>query len=1181
METLNATQDPITLVWCPHPVAPVSGRDIRVVAAREGATLREYLLDGGINPHQLITIQIDGRPVPLSAWDVICPLQGQFITAQAALADGGGGDGGSNPIATIAAIGLMIAAPYMAGYLMTGTWVAATSTAGLFLAAGISIAGNLLIGAIFPPHQPALANVASVNQPSPTYSLSGGSNSLRPYEAMPVVFGRHRIFPDFGAKPYTELSGDEQYLFVALNFGLADVVLSDLRIGDTSLDSFEGVTLYWADEDTGVMSGFPGNVDTTNGAALTYAAGWVQRTSAVDTVQLAIDIEGALYAIDTNGNPSSLSVEIQAEYRAVGDTDWLPFFVSLEGSVPQAAYVPPSAGSISSVPDYLGTTAPNYTVNATNQIILSNASMKPVRKSYRLDVDAGQYEVRVSRLTADFTDSRTVGTLNFTQLRSYQQDNTIYAGERRLGLRIKASGQINGGLQQVSALAEAQCDYWDGADWQYGGTQNPAWWFLNFARGRRDDNNLLLYGCGLGDSAIDIEALKDWAVFCDTWSLTFDAVLDQSMSCADWLNAICRCGLASPSWSTGKLGVVWDAVDQPVAGTVNMGNILRDTFQVQYLTERLADEIAVTYVNPDNGWQQDTVRALAYGVTTPQRTSTVDLLGCTNADMAGIFANAQAAAQYYRRRRVSWEMDFEGFVWQRGDIILLSHDLTQWGYSGRVVEFVDSTHVQLDRSVPRTGEIEYLCITKADGSFDILDVVAGTVDTQDDTLTLAELYIPDSTRLAMDNRWTFSPLATPGKKVKIVSVSPTSERQVKIIATDEDTAYYAAWNGTYTAATQQTVLRPSKASITAVTATETLVIGRNGDVVSSISVNWTQTGNYFATRARYRFNGGTWHDLADIVATNLTIETVETGQMEIEIAPYNATGQTGGKGTAILTVNGKSAPPGAVEDFTVIKIGGEARAQWALHADLDVRVGGFVVVRYAAETSGAEWENGVIVDAFPGGNTSGPLPLMTGTYMSKSLDSTGHWSEEMVSFVATEGMVTGFTTIASIDQSGEFAGTKTNTAVLSGALRLSATTLISEMLTPMSEWGFIGSLGGVVSTGTYDFDAYIDLSSVATRRFETDIAALCFDTNDFVGLRGLVSAWDSVGGDSINDCDATLYIATTNDDPAGSPTWSEWQPFFVGDFTCRAAKFKLGLASGNPTHNIKISTIAVDVKIPA
>jgi hypothetical protein len=115
-------------------------------------------------------------------------------------------------------------------------------------------------------------------------------------------------------------------------------------------------------------------------------------------------------------------------------------------------------------------------------------------------------------------------------------------------------------------------------------------------------------------------------------------------------------------------------------------------------------------------------------------------------------------------------------------------------------------------------------------------------------------------------------------------------------------------------------------------------------------------------------------------------------------------------------------------------------------------------------------------------------------------------------------------------------------------------------------------------TGTYEFDAPVDMTTVETRRFQAAITALNYEATDLIGSRGLVSEWASVDGATVNDCDLTLYVSTTNDDPAGTPTWGAWTPFYVADFTCRAVKFKLDFVSGSTTNNIDVSVLTVDVK---
>lgn len=332
----------------------------------------------------------------------------------------------------------------------------------------------------------------------------------------------------------------------------------------------------------------------------------------------------------------------------------------------------------------------------------------------------------------------------------------------------------------------------------------------------------------------------------------------------------------------------------------------------------------------------------------------------------------------------------------------------------------------------------------------------------------------------------------------------------------------------------------------------------------------------------YRIAAGTWIALAPTADTFAYIDDIAPGDYEFRLRARTTLLSRSDYGeTRTKRIMGLTAAPADVTGFSILKSGGIALAGWTLHPDLDVRQGGSIVVRHSPLTSGAAWENGIIVETFAGNAVAGTLALMTGTYMAKALDSSGNYSAAEASFVATEGTVTGWTTTDTTTQSPAFGGTKSNVAVLDGALRLDSVETISSMTELVSAWPKISGLGGISATGSYAFDAAVDLVTVATRRFEADIGATSFDTGDLVSFRDLVSTWSSVSGATVDDCDATLYIATTDDDPAGSPTWSAWVPFFVADFTCRAAKFKLDLASGSATHNIAIDTLAIDIKEPA
>lgn len=317
---------------------------------------------------------------------------------------------------------------------------------------------------------------------------------------------------------------------------------------------------------------------------------------------------------------------------------------------------------------------------------------------------------------------------------------------------------------------------------------------------------------------------------------------------------------------------------------------------------------------------------------------------------------------------------------------------------------------------------------------------------------------------------------------------------------------------------------------------------------------------------------GDYKPLPLFTATSAVLDDVKPEVYEFRVKARNSLGVSSDWATKTQAILGLTASPVDVTGFSVIKVGGVALATWDLSPDLDVQINGLAVIRHSSLTTGATWNDGVVLDSVPGGAVQAFLPLVTGTYLIKFVDSSvpGNYSETAASFVVTEGMVTAFTTVATSTQAPTFTGTKTNTVVSSESLML-------------DEVG--GGSSDVLPSGSYAFSSVMDLTTIATRRFEADVTVLSFypgaplfDADEMFDSGEL---FDDSGSGDINDCDATLYAAVTNDDPTGTPTWTDWAPFFVADFTCRAAKFRLDLESGSADHNIMVSELTVHAKVPA
>ena len=454
-----------TDLW-PHGLT-AAGRALRVCALPSGTTLADLVArewpGALVDPRAsgatgAVAAAVDGRPVARADWRATVLHGGEIVTLRTVLAGGGGGD--KNPLATVLQIGLLIAAIYVPPLLTSNLFFQAA------IATGIAVGGGLIVNAIAPPrgqdrHLPRPGGGA----PEPLYSLAGGANRARPYLPLLLVLGAHRVFPDLAAAEYAEIEGGEHYLHQIFHFGLGDLAIDTLRIGETALASYDEVETEWGGAQ-GRIALVAGNVDSIAGGTLDDT-GWIERTTAAGTRRIGIDLAGRIFRVDGKGAIVSNSVGVEIEWRN-------------------------DAGSV-----------------GRRSLTLIHASQAPYRRTLTYDLgSADAWTVRVRR-TADPADSdRIYDDLAWAALRAYQADEGDYAGQTRLGLRIRATGQLSGRLDRLSAMVRQRVPTWDGAAWTLArASSNPAWLFRWYARGVRIAGRLVA-GVGLPDARIDEESIK-------------------------------------------------------------------------------------------------------------------------------------------------------------------------------------------------------------------------------------------------------------------------------------------------------------------------------------------------------------------------------------------------------------------------------------------------------------------------------------------------------------------------------------------------------------------------------------------------------------------------------------------------------------------------------------------------
>ena len=255
--------------------------------------------------------------------------------------------------------------------------------------------------------------------------------------------------------------------------------------------------------------------------------------------------------------------------------------------------------------------------------------------------------------------------------------------------------------------------------------------------------------------------------------------------------------------------------------------------------------------------------------------------------------------------------------------------------------------------------------------------------------------------------------------------------------------------------------------------------------------------------------------------------------------------------------------PADVANLSIQSLNNMAVLTWDLASDLDVQINGKVIFRYSDSVSATNWENAITLQAVVNGSsTSTTLPLLLGTYFVKFVDNASNESVGASSAVVSTIASINMNTVEAIDQEPSFSGVKNNMIVVANELQFD---------TDIS--------GDLYQFGSYEFDNYIDLGSVQVSRALINMSLTANNLADNIDDRKeSIDTWDSIDNPPANIVVDT-YISTTNDDPAGSPTWSDWVQFTISDYTARAFKFKLEASTSNINHQILVSELSSSVEV--
>ena len=464
-------------------------------------------------------------------------------------------------------------------------------------------------------------------------------------------------------------------------------------------------------------------------------------------------------------------------------------------------------------------------------------------------------------------------------------------------------------------------------------------------------------------------------------------------------------------------------------------------------------------------------------------------------------------------------------------------------------------------------------------------------------LTAFKLNIGDTVSVTLDKygfsskifeviEWNFS---------NSIDASGGSELGVDLTLKEISSSVYD-WNAEETAfVADNTNLRsPSDLLTPSVTATDEVRI-INEEVITVLNVD-VSTSDFLADSVEVQAK-----KQSDSQFTTLGISTfnetvrfemidVEDGvTYDVRARTISSIGNRSAFATTTHEVFGKRDIPSNVSNLSVNIIGKEAHLSWTPVTDLDLS---HYIVRHSPATSGATFiTSRTIADKISRPANTAVVPALTGTYLIKAFDKGGRESRNATSSIVTIDSIEAGNVIQTITESPAFSGTKTDTVVVDNKLILTTTSLFDSVSGNFddAEGLFDGGSSSVDNEGFYNFvgvdgDASIDLGSKFTCRVTSKFVV---NRIDYVGLfEDADGNFDTREGffdgdtSEFGDTNAKLQIATTDGDPAGTPTYTDFRDFVVGEYSFRAAKFRAVLNSKDTSATPRIDTLQVTIDMP-
>ena len=779
-------------------------------------------------------------------------------------------------------------------------------------------------------------------------------------------------------------------------------------------------------------------------------------------------------------------------------------------------------------------------------------------------------DIRVSRVTADSTDSTLIDAFQWSSLAEIIDDSSTYANSaynairldsqqfssiprrkfriRGIKVRIPGAGASSSGTPTVDT-ATGRIVYPDG--YIFNGVMGSAVWCSCPAMILLDLLTTERYGFGthITDSSIDLFSFVTASKFANTLvddgfgsqeaRFSCNVNIQSSSEAFDLINELAGVMRAMPIWSTGTVLLAQDS-PKDASYIFSLANVSSDGFN--YTGSSLKQRhsvVSVSYFNMDT---QEIDFEIFENTSLINKIGTVVKqvkgFGCTSRGQAQRLAKAISFSEGNESELCTFTTSLEAGLLVRPGAVIEINDPVRAGVrrggklsavsSTTVVTVDDTQHTDLP-----TTDSPTLTLVLPDGTIetkDISDITNGVITVSSafsQTPNVGTMYLIQNTAVQAQKFRVITVEEVDGINYTITALSYINEKYAFI----EDGASLPIRT-----VSKLNELKPPPSNLSAV---ETIV-PINNQAVSKIFISWQPIVGVTEYQVNYRYENSNFVS-EKVSRPDFQIMNSQLGTYEIQVFSYNVQGQLSATSNDLtFEAVGKTALPQDVSNLTVEPVSDQfVRLRFNKATDVDVTHGGNIVVRHSNLTDGTgTFTNSVdIIPALPGNVSETLVPAIEGEYILKFRDDGGRLSSGETSVVVTVPDALPKLAILTDREDTDatpFNGTKTDVFYDAGlnGLVLGSSTKIDSVTDNIDTLSSIDFLGDIASSGKYDFVSNIDFGGKQVVNLTRHLVSESFYPNDLIDSRtALIDIWTDIDALTAFDTNARLLVGQTDLDP--------------------------------------------------